>query len=767
MLITDAASAGATQGTLSAQLCSFGLLAPPQRNQLHNLLEFELDIDRKQKSRVLHVLHFISAPNCLSREGLSDIISQLQHLNELDLMSWIDKQEEIRQTIRKLYISKNLLALGKFIHQNYASMFCFDSNALYENILHQSVNDDFVQCTALLTGPYIEVQSNSINQQNYFGDSPLHLAAKTLKISQLKLLIRSPKADLLSLNRDSRNIIQLLLISLQKRWSTQRAKAISDRKMYSRSPPPTEIISLLSEILQKIFLVTVTVCSALTTRDRYQLSALDYALNLNYINILGLFISEVRGLRNLSADMDAKWSRMLFHSIFMNSPEAVAAVAAEYVRVYEQIIAIRLRASSKIPLHNGTLSTSEIREHSISLAMESDGSKISQPVDFIIEAIRGAKAKALHILLSIPLFRQNVNSSSFRGDTPLQAAVRNFQDIPNAEASSDSTTLFHIDILRTLIRQGADPLRTIQNICHKKTICPDDYGEKLKTKIEINEWKNDVGKNGRGTSSRTTSETVDYNDSEYSDNIFAFAASCGAIEAIRLLLYSCPSAVCVICSPHNQMIFPSQYVQKTQSYVQSTYLPSSIAENGSRGGTRSSRCDDDVVGNRYHHSSQNSVESGAHKIVGSGGFYFGPTRYFSNPLTHAVSAGHLLCLEYLLTTPFAQLINLVTDSSPYTKIPRTSMLHTSSQERATSQAIECTPLSIAVQSSNTAAVKILVGSNACPSIRLKAATGAAIEERYLSFLIINIRSSLIEASLPSLFPSISLEFHFLPYLYPR
>ena len=734
MLITDAISASATSGTLTSKLCVFGLLTPGQRYHSTNLLDFELDIDRKLKSRVIHALHFLSVPSCLSLECLSNIISQLQHLTELDLINWIDKQEGIRQTVRNLYVSRNLPALGKFIHENYASMFCFDSDASYENILHHCVNDDFVQCTALLTGPYIEDQSSSINQQNYLGDSPLHLAAKMLKISQLRLLIRSPKADLLSLNRDNRNIIQLLLISLQKRWSTQRSKAISDRKMYSRNPPPTEIISILSEILKRIILVRVTACSALTTRDRYQLSALDYALNLNYITIFGLFSSEIKGQRNFSADCDANWSQMLFHSIFMNSPEAVAAVAAEYVRVYEQIIAMRASASSKKRLHDRNLSTVEFEEDIVNSALESEGSKIPRPVDFIIEAIRRGKPKALHILLSIPLFRQNVNSSTHLGYTPLQAAVKNFQNIPAMEGSSDSSTLFHIDILRTLIRQGADPLGTIKNICDRENAIYNDNGEKLKDHIKINEVKNDAGKNGRGTSPTTTSENMNPNDFEYADNIFAFAASCGAIEAIRLLLYSCPAAVCIICSPHSQMISHTQHLQKTQSYVESSYLTSVIVENSSRqirGKMGSIYGYDDMSGNRHHHSTQNSVGGEGKQLGGSGGFYFGPTRYFSNPLTHAVSAGRLLCLEYLLTTPFAQLINLVSDSSPYNKIPRTCMLYTSSQGRANYQAIECTPLSIAVQRDNTEAVKILIGSKACPSIRLKAATGAANEERFL------------------------------------
>ena len=729
MLIKDPTSANTSSATLTAQLCVSGLLQRTATNSYHllNLLQLDKDINRTLKSRILQALHFICAPKCLNLEGLSDIIFQLEQLSEPDLLKWVDEQEGIRQTVRHLYLSKNVSALGEFIHRNYISMFCLDSDAKYENILHHSVNDDFVQCTALLTGQYIEDQSDCINQRNHLGDSPLHVAAKMLKTAHLKLLIRSPKADLLTLNRDDRNILHLLLISLQKRWSTQRSKSISDRKMYSRSPPPTEIISLLSEILQRIFLVSGTACFALTRRDRYQLSALDYALNLNYISIFGILSSEIRGQKDIIADADAQWSQMLSHAILMNSSETVAAVAAEYVRYYEQKTSMNILAGNSIDQHSGTTMISSIPESNVISALESKGFKILPPVDFLIEAIRRGKLKALHTLLSIPLFRQNINTTSSSGYTPLKAAVRNFKNIPHVEGSLDSTTLFHIDILRTLINHGSDISRSLESA---QQSAPNYKNEQEIDQIKIKEGMKNGSRNGAiaskaipigvGNNKNMERQIMGKNKYEYPDNIFAYAALCGAIEAIRLLLYSYPAALCIICNTHSQLIPHTQYVRDTKSYVQNSYLTSVISsesfqDNMGRWGCndtsreRNLRNDDGRRGER--------VTQVAGTGTGSGGFYFGSTRYFSNPLTHAISAGNVLCLQYLLTTPFSQLINLISCSSQHTG---TITSHLSALESHNS---ESTPLSVAVQTCNEEMVEILMRSNACPTIKLKAAAG--------------------------------------------
>ena len=270
--------------------------------------------------RILELLHHVTAPSCIDQEGLLGIISRLKQLPSADALLWVTAQEKFRADLRQLYEARDTAALGELILTNYAGMFCFDSDAKYENILHQSVRDDYVQCTALLTGPYIEELSTCINQPNYQGNAPFHLAAKLLKIAHLRLLIRSPQVDLTAVNKDKRNILHLLLISLQKRWFTEKMKAIVEKRMYSRTPPPTEIVSLISEILQRMFLGNGLGCSALISTDRYQLSVMNYALNLGNISIFGLLAAELRSHYNMCCALGVVWVGLMHSAIKLSMP---------------------------------------------------------------------------------------------------------------------------------------------------------------------------------------------------------------------------------------------------------------------------------------------------------------------------------------------------------------------------------------------------------------------------------------------------------------
>jgi hypothetical protein len=93
---------------------------------------------------------------------------------------------------------------------------------------------------------------------------------------------------------------------------------------------------------------------------------------------------------------------------------------------------------------------------------------------------------------------------------------------------------------------------------------------------------------------------------KYPDNIFAYAASFGAINALRIMLISDPTTECII--------------------------------------------------NNRDTSNNNDVndEKNIHPRTG---FYYGHNKYHSNPLSYAIANNYIDCLQYLLKTTFACLSN--------------------------------------------------------------------------------------------------------------
>jgi hypothetical protein len=519
MLIVDAAALKSTSNSLAEYLCEKGLTrrVAIEEDDFVDLLTFEEPIEYKIKTRILQVLHYIIVPSCSDVDHLVQIISDLLVFDSSTLEFWIETHQRLRKSLRNLYRTKNVAGLGEYFLKNYEKVFCFDDDAKYQNILHQSVNDDFLQCTAMLTGTYILQQSDCIKQRNYQGDTPLHLAAKQLRISHLRLLIRSEKADLLDLNRDNRSILHLLLISLNKRWITQRSKALAEKKMLSRSPPPSELTSLISEILKLLNAVGAgAVASALSMRDRNQLGILDYALGLGNISIFGILTAEVRLQYTCNGYVYKGWTALLRQAILMNSCEFVGSVAKEYIHYSER----------RVP------SPDSGEVNSAGLKAFDDQ---CDPVDFIILAIDQGRLKSLHSLLAIPTFKERINTPSSRGVVPLEAAVRRFSGLCEVSAASDSPTSFHLDVLRTLIRQGADLFKILpRNIPHETRTLNTTF--KSSERVLSPELCSIVQKKaGR-----------DAHILVHPDNIFALAASHGSLHALRLLLLSVPEGKCIL-----------------------------------------------------------------------------------------------------------------------------------------------------------------------------------------------------------------------------
>jgi hypothetical protein len=281
-----------------------------------------------------------------------------------------------------------------FLLQNSKDKPTFDHDKRFENVLKGSESDYSLQYETLMKEPY------TINQSNYLGNTMIHLAAEELKLSHLRILVRLPAANLGLLNRDNRNIIHLLLMNLQKRWSTQRSQAAAEKKMCSRSPPPNEVFSVLSEMFKGVSLLGVTaVVSMLTAKDRYELTPLDYVLSLNNISLIELFLSEIR-LSSNSNSVD--WGNLLSRAILTNVSETVAAVSSIYVHYHEQTILLTDECSIR-PISSGITSLS---------SATTVANKNVKPVDFIIQAIKHECPKSLHCLLLIPAFQLKINDSS-------------------------------------------------------------------------------------------------------------------------------------------------------------------------------------------------------------------------------------------------------------------------------------------------------------------------------------------------------------------
>lgn len=154
--------------------------------------------------------------------------------------------------------------------------------------------------------------------------------------------------------------------------------------------------------------------------------------------------------------------------------------------------------------------------------------------------------------------------------------------------------LFHY--YRTLIRCGADPLRPLTKMASTNNIENDRDNE-----------NNDGNHNFNIQLRKSKMNSIGIDQTlKYPDNLFAYAASLGAINVLRIMLISDPTARCVI------------------SYK----------------GTCS-------------HDNDNA-ENNTHSSIG---FYYGHNKYHSNPLSYAVENNHISTLRYLLTTTFSCLSN--------------------------------------------------------------------------------------------------------------
>ena len=581
MLILDCVTVRKSPKTLAADLCEKGFLRRVSVGDggLLEFFEFEEAVDRSVKLRIFAVLHHIIVPSCSDLDHLIDILSDLLLLDLSTLHFWIETHEAVRITLRNLYVTRNVTSLGEYFTNNFEKAFCLDSDSRYENILHHAVNDDFIQCTALLTSPYLVEHSDCINQTNYQGDTPLHLAAKQLKIAHLRLLIRSEKADLQHLNCDDRNVFHLLLISAQKRWSTQRSVAVKENKMFSRSPPPSELISLLSEMIRIVNKCESGAASmALRARDRYNQSTLGYSVNLTNVGIFGIITAEIRLQHDCATDDCTEWNTLMRQSILINSFDIVTLVANQYVHYYERM-PCEASVTQQQKDKNGV---SELR--------------LPDPIEFIIFAIEKECKNSLHSLLSIPMFRQSINNISSAGVSPLEAAVKRFADSA-VSVTVCAATAFHLDILRTLIRQGADPLKsriTSSPIPNNKDLKVEP-GPELSTEHSL--FHQIFLRNV--THDALVSQP---------DNMFALAASIGSLHALRLLFNSIPAGKCI----------PSMKIKTNNSDPLN-------CENSNDGSFN--------------------------------GFFFGYNRFKSNPLLFAVANNHIACLQYLLDTSFSNLIN--------------------------------------------------------------------------------------------------------------
>ena len=646
MLILDCITVRKSPKTLAADLCEKGFLrrVAAEEGGILEFFEFDEAVDKSVKLRIFAVLHHIIVPSCSDLDHLIDILSDLLLLDLSTLQFWIETHEAVRQILRDLYVTRNVTSLGEYFTNNFEKSFCLDSDSRYENILHQAVNDDFIQCTALLTAPYIIVHSDCINQTNYQGDTPLHLAAKQLKISHLRLLIRSGKANLQHLNRDARNVFHLLLISAQKRWSTQRSMALKENKMFSRSPPPSEMISLLSEMMRIVNCCkSGAAATALRARDRYNQSVLCYSVNLSNVGIFGIITAEIRLQHDCATDDCSEWNTHMRQCILINSFEIVTLVANQYVHYYERIPCVASAPHQQKDKEGASVA------------------RLPQPIDYIVFAIESECKNSLHSLLGIPAFRQSVNNISSSGVSPLEAAVNRFAEGAQS-VSVCAATAFHLDVLRTLLTQGADPLKsritTSPTGIPNKTDCR--YEPELSHSAEHSLFQQIACRNVTHNALVSTP-----------DNIFALAASLGAIHALRLLCNSIPGGKCI----------PSM---KSKMEMENS-------------------------------DPFNCLNSNDRYVVG---FFLGHNRFESNPLLFAVANDHIACLQYLLDSSFSNLINymsienIVFQSNFPLGVPS-----------------ECTPLSVAVLSGNIAMTDLLLQNGANPSVLLRPPNGERIESK--------------------------------------
>ena len=349
---------------------------------------------------------------------------------------------------------------------------------------------------------------------------------------------------------------------------------------------------------------------------------------------------------------------MLRHAVLLNASDVVSSVAEIYTFYLRQQHYHNSMTTNESP--NTTVHTSP---HMASGHINDDSHRMRPMSDFLVLAIEQSCDHSLHSLLGLDVFKQAINTPSSgwswsididssrirnqnHGCTPLEVACyqlalpssfyhSNHSHAYSYKKDDEREEHFHLTVLRTVLRAGADPFTKLTR--HLRSLTSDGPNTCITADSPSLE--------------RFTSSTLGL---PFPDNIFALTAYLGSIPALRVLLLAYPDAKCLPVSVAND-IGDGRYLQPNLSDVTDHHhrfgRHSAVQSLGSRTNTIE----------RVFGAEAGGKEGGAAGM----GFLMGSSRFVSNPLCYAIAKGHGSCLQYLMDhTPFVALAN-----TPLTMMP--------------------------------------------------------------------------------------------------
>ena len=162
------------------------------------------------------------------------------------------------------------------------------------NILHLCVEQGFDAGVHIICEPlHRPLALRLIQSRDKFGETPLHIAARLLNISSLRMLLDcydngSGSAQALrAVDRNSKTVLHLLLVRLKTRWST------CARLARPLEPTPNTVVDLALAALSR----DAHPNDILLAHDSTGLSCLDHALTLGHVGVLAALLERLEASR--------------------------------------------------------------------------------------------------------------------------------------------------------------------------------------------------------------------------------------------------------------------------------------------------------------------------------------------------------------------------------------------------------------------------------------------------------------------------------------
>ena len=369
--------------------------------------------------RVSFVFHYIILPNASTAGDVKECYDYINSLKTRgQIWSYIAGKEEM---YNKIWQSARNRDLESFLRQEQSGapnslpylrilMIIFKLGNIwgleedsYENILHFVVQNDFIALTAVICKSEVYSKAHQINQGNKMENTPLHLACKEMNLRHALLLIDTPNINLSLQNREGRTCLHVLLAT--KSLHQKQAKAV----FYAQ-----DCITVVQKMLER--------CPHLpTVLDGTGTSSLDMGIDIGEGLLVEIMLLSV--LKCISwGKAHMEYSRYLRLAVVSNIASIVHLFARRLPNDFEAVL--------------------------------SCCSPIEQFLaDIVSMAVELHKMKSLHTLLSMPIFRKEINRCDSRGQTPLHRAI-------SLGRSRDSL------LLNLLLCNGAKPLMPYETWVH-------------------------------------------------------------------------------------------------------------------------------------------------------------------------------------------------------------------------------------------------------------------------------------------------------------